>query len=78
MAVSASAFTAPPKANSIDPVYDWMIYDANGVATGTFLEDKTEAQVRAATPQCNSTVKNCFQNYTQDHHTPLGLFIQKP
>ena len=78
LAVSATAFTMPQKTSALDPVYDWMIYNASGNPTGNFLEDQTEAQVRAANPGCNGSTKTCFQNYSQDHSTALGLFIKKP
>lgn len=77
LAISASAFTAPKGAAS-DPVYDWRVYDASGNPTSVFVEDKTEAEMRAANPSCNGSNLICFQNYNQAHTQPLGLLIKKP
>ena len=77
LAISATGFTIQPKASALDPVYDWLIYDANGNSTGTFIEDKTEAQMQASYPACNGSRVTCFQNFNQAHTIPLGLFIKQ-
>ena len=77
IAIAAAAFTAPHK-NTMDPVYDWRVYDASGNPTSTYLDNKTVAEVQSANQQCNGAVTICFERYDAARTAPDGFLIKKP
>ncbi len=79
LAFAATAFTVPPRGHAtLDPTFDWQVYDASGNPTSTFLTGETEAQVQHDNPGCNGSNLTCFREWNLGHTIPQNIYIKKP